>query len=205
MSPLLVKEFGFQHDRIQQAAYGLIEQDRRKELHLTIGRRLRITLSQESLKERVFEVVDHLNLGCELIEDTVERVALAKLNLAAARRASDATAYSAALSYIDVAQGLLGDVSWETNYDLTIELFRRRATLEYLNGNFDRCSEIVAITLKHARTDLEKAEVYFTRIAQHTLLTQFQDAITAGRNSLALLGVELPFGKHSAGQSTNNT
>lgn len=191
MSPLLVKEFGFQHDRIQQAAYGLIERDRRKELHLTIGRRLRITLSQESLKERVFEVVDHLNLGCELIEDTVERAALAELNLAAARRASDATAYSAALSYIDVAQGLLDEDSWETNYDLTIELFRRRATLEYLNGNFDRCSEIVAITLKHARTDLEKAEVYFTRIAQHTLLAQFQDAVAAGRNSLALLGVDL--------------
>src|SRR5262249_52241616 len=68
---------------------------------------------------------------------------------------------------------------------------RRRAALEYLNGNFDHCSEVVAVTLKHARTDLEKAEVYFTRIAQHTLLAQFQDAITAGRNSLALLGIEL--------------
>ncbi|WP_426612522.1 AAA family ATPase [Bradyrhizobium sp. McL0616] len=191
MSPLLVREFSFQHDRIQQAAYGLIEQDRRKELHLTIGRRLRVTLSQESLKERLFEVVDHLNLGSGLIGDEVERTALADLNLAAARRASDATAYAAALSYIEIAQGLLGEDAWETNYDLTIELFRRRATLEYLNSNFDRCSEIVAITLKHARTDLEKAEVYFTRIAQHTLLAQFQDAIAAGRNSLALLGVDL--------------
>ena len=112
------------------------------------------------------------------------------LNLVAARRA-DATAHSAALSYIGIAQGFLGEDCWETNYELTIELFRRRAALEYLNGNFDRCSEVVAVTLKHARTDLEKAEVYFTRIAQHTLLAQFQDAITAGRNSLALLGIDL--------------
>ena len=73
----------------------------------------------------------------------------------------------------------------------------RRA--EYLNGNFDRCSEIVAATLEHARTDLEKAEVHFTRIAQHTLLTQFPEALDAGRKALALVGVELPF--DDAGQA----
>ena len=192
LSPLLVQEFGFQHDRVQQAAYALIEEDRRRHVHLTIGRRLLATLRPEALKDRVFEVVDHLNIGRELIDDAAERVALARLNLDAAAKASDATAYSAALSYVRVAQDLLGPQAWETSYDLTIEAFRRRAALEYLNGNFDRCTEIVGQTLTHARTDLEKAEVYFTRIAQHTLLTQFPEALEAGRNALALLGVELP-------------
>ncbi len=66
------------------------------------------------------------------------------------------------------------------------------AALEYLNGNFDRTNEIVSTTLQHARTDLEKAEVYFTRIAQNTQLSQYQEALTAGRNALALLNVDLP-------------
>jgi predicted ATPase/class 3 adenylate cyclase/tRNA A-37 threonylcarbamoyl transferase component Bud32 len=192
LSPLVVQEFGFQHDRVQQAAYGLIEEDRQRDVHLTIGRRLHATLQPEALHERVFEVVDHLNLGRELFDNRPERTALAQLNLNAARKASDASAYAAALSYVRIAQALLGAEGWNDRYDLTIEVFRHRAALEYLNGNFDRCSEIVADTLDHARSDLEKAEVHFTRIAQHTLLTQFQQAIEAARNALALVGVALP-------------
>ena len=96
------------------------------------------------------------------------------------------------MSYIRIAQSLLSADGWDNSYELMIEVYRQRAALEYLNGNFDRCSEIVAETLEHARTDLEKAEVYFTRIAQHTLLTQFDEALDAGRKALALLGVALP-------------
>jgi predicted ATPase/class 3 adenylate cyclase len=201
LSPLLVHEFGFQHDRIQQAAYDLIEEDQRKAVHLAIGRRLRATVSPESLRERVFALVDHLNLGRGLIDDAAERTALVQLNIEAARKASDATAYAAALSYIVVAQELLGEDGWETNYGLTIEAFRQRATLEYLNRNFERCNEIIAVTLQNARTDLEKAEVYFTRIAQLTLLTQFGEALAAGRNALTLVGIELPLNNvREAGQ-----
>jgi predicted ATPase/class 3 adenylate cyclase/tRNA A-37 threonylcarbamoyl transferase component Bud32 len=206
LSPLVVQEFGFQHDRVQQAAYGLIEADGQRVVHLTIGRRLQATLPPEALKERVFEVVDHLNFGRELIDERGERTALAKLNLDAARKASDATAYSAALTYVRVAQALLGEDGWEKSYELMIDVFRQRAALEYLNGNFDRCTEIVAVTLEHARTDLEKADVYFTRIAQHTLLTQFQEALDAGRKALALVGVELPLNNvQQAGQQAMGT
>jgi predicted ATPase len=49
LSPLLVKEFSFQHDRIQQAAYGLIEHDRRKAPSHNRTSPL-ATLSPESLK-----------------------------------------------------------------------------------------------------------------------------------------------------------
>ena len=206
LSPLVVQEFGFQHDRVQQAAYGLIEEDRQRDVHLTIGRRLQATLPADALKERTFEVVDHLNFGRELITDKDERTGLAKLNVDAARKASEASAYAAALSYVRIAQGLLRDDGWQKSYELTIEAFRQRAELEYLNGNFDRCSEIVAITLDQARTDLEKAEVYFTRIAQHTLLTQFKEALHAGRQALALVGVELPLTNvQQAGQQAMGT
>jgi predicted ATPase/class 3 adenylate cyclase/tRNA A-37 threonylcarbamoyl transferase component Bud32 len=206
LSPLVVQQFGFQHDRVQQAAYGLIEEDRQRDVHLTIGRQLRATLQPEALKERIFEVVDHLNFGRELIADKDERTGLAKFNLDAARKASDASAYAAALSYVRIAQALLRDDGWERSYELTIESFRQRAELEYLNGNFDRCSEIVAITLDQARSDLEKAEVYFTRIAQHTLLTQFKEALHAGRKALALVGVELPLSNvQEAGQQAMGT
>ncbi|MEO7085013.1 MAG: AAA family ATPase [Gemmatimonadaceae bacterium] len=191
LSPLVVQEFKFQHDRVQQAAYGLIDEERRRGVHLAIGRRLRSSLPAEAQKERVFEITDHLNIGRGLIEDDAEKTALAALNLNAARRASAATAFVAALSYARIGQSILGDEGWDKQYDLTIEAFRLRAELEYQTGNFERCSELVAVTLQHARTDLEKAQVYFTRITQHTLLAQFEEAIESSVKALALLGVDL--------------
>jgi predicted ATPase/class 3 adenylate cyclase len=192
LSPLVMQQFAFQHDRVQQAAYSLIEESMRADVHLTIGRRLWATLTAEALQERLFTVVDHLNLGRSLIDSQADRTALAKLNLDAGRKASDATAFASALTYVRDAQFLLGADGWTTSYELMMEAHRQRASLEYLNGNFDRCSEIVADTLEHARTDLEKAEVYFTRIAQNTLLTHFDEALEAGRKALALVGVPLP-------------
>ncbi|MEO1103604.1 MAG: hypothetical protein AAFW98_07735, partial [Pseudomonadota bacterium] len=191
-APILVREFTFLHDRVMEAAHGLFDSERQQDVHLAIGRRLRATLSAEALSERIFDVVEHLNVGRPLITDPAERLALAELNLEAAEKSSDSTAYSVALDFVRVAQDLLGEDGWGDHYDTMIAASRQRAELEYLNGNFDGCSEFVAITLEHARTDFEKAEVYFTRIAQHTLLAEFQQAEEAGYNALALIGVHLP-------------
>lgn len=192
LSPLVVREWCFQHDRIQQAAYSLIEESRQKKVHLTIGRRLQQTLSPAALRERVFEVVDHLNFGRDLLEDEQERLALAELDLMAARKAADATAYQSALTLITIAQELVDDADWTRHYPLISEVVRQRAKLEYLNGHFKECSALVATSLEKSRTDLEKAEVYFTRIAQHTLLTEYREALEAGCSALKLVGVELP-------------
>ncbi|MGQ7847267.1 AAA family ATPase [Granulosicoccus sp. 3-233] len=192
LSPLVVRDWCFQHDRIQQAAYSLIEKNRQKQVHLAIGRRLQQTLSPTALKERVFEVVDHLNYGCELIGDEQEKLALAELDLMAAGKAADATAYQSALALIVTAQDLVNDPDWTRHYELTSEIVRQRAKLEYLNGHFNQCSRLVLESLEKSRSDLEKAEVCFTRIAQHTLLTEYQEALEAGCRALQLVGVELP-------------
>jgi predicted ATPase/class 3 adenylate cyclase/predicted Ser/Thr protein kinase len=192
LSPLVIENFRFQHDRVQQAAYALFEARERNGVHFSIGRRLLETLSPEALTERIFDVVDHLNLGRELIDQAGERMSLAKLNYEAGSKAKVATAYAAALEYQRVAHSLVAGHGWSTGYDLTIAIHRDLAELEYLNGNFDRCRDLVTVTLEHVRTDLEKARVLGTRIAQHTLLTEFEEAFQAGQKALKLVGVDLP-------------
>ncbi|WP_082029741.1 AAA family ATPase [Ruegeria sp. ANG-S4] len=191
LSPLVVREFAFQHDRVQQAAYSLIDIEDHNSVHLAIGRQLRSRLSADELNDRIFEVVDQLNIGRDGITDRDEQIDLAQLDLSAARKAYASAAYSAALSFVNVALELLGPNGWDENYDLMFEAHRQSATLEYLTGNFERCTEIVSTTLDHARTDLEKAEIYFTRIAQHTLLMEFDQAIEAGIRALGFVGVEM--------------
>ncbi|MCV6585670.1 MAG: AAA family ATPase [Marinibacterium sp.] len=192
MSPLIARDLVFQHDRVQQAAYSLIPDDRRAGLHLDIGRRLQSTLSLDALQERIFEVVDHFNMGRALVHEADERLLVAQLNLQAAQRASDATAYAAALDMVLIAETLLGDTGWDDSYELRREASQLRISLEYLNGNYDTCSAVVTETLDHVRTDLERAEIYFTRIAQHTMLAEFQEAVDAAYKSLELVGVVLP-------------
>lgn len=60
---LLVHEYKFLHDRVQQAAYALIDDCHKKEIHLQIGRLIWQSTDSETLSENIFEIVDHLNQG----------------------------------------------------------------------------------------------------------------------------------------------
>jgi predicted ATPase len=84
----------FAHDRVQQAAYSLIPEERRGAMHLQIGRRLLRSLTRERLDERIFEVVTQLDLGRSSSADPDERVQFAELNLRAGRKDYGAAAYS---------------------------------------------------------------------------------------------------------------
>ena len=192
LSPIVVEELCFQHDRVQQAAYALFEESERHAVHLDIGRRLLGAFDGEARAARIFEIVDHLNLGRSLIDEAAESQRLARLNLEAGTKAWEATAYAAAVKYLRIAYELLPDDPWQVDYGLTVAVFRLLAEVEYLNGDFERCRELVDITLREARTNIEKAEVYCTRIIQLTQAAEFTEAIESGQRALALVGVDLP-------------
>jgi serine/threonine protein kinase len=92
--------YRFIHDRVQEAAYSLIPEDRRAEAHLRIGRLLVAHTPPEKREEAIFEIVSQLNRGSALIASQAEREQLAELNLIAGRRAKSSTAYPSALKYL---------------------------------------------------------------------------------------------------------
>jgi predicted ATPase/class 3 adenylate cyclase len=190
-SSVLVRQFAFQHDRVQQAAYELLDPAERPQTHVAIGRRLRATLSPDSLRGQVFEVVEHLNRGRALITDAAERLDLAELNMEACRKAALSAAYAAALSYVNIALPLLEDDSWNTQYEATYEAFQQRAVLEYVNGNYATSEAAIEIAVCHARSDIERAQMLFPRIQQQTLLGRFAEAIETACDALRLLDVDL--------------
>jgi serine/threonine protein kinase len=96
---LLVQDYKFLHDRVQQAAYALIDESQKQVVHLQIGRNLLEKTLPERLSERLFEIVDHLNHGIELLTEQPERDEIARLNLIAAQKAKAALAYSMAQKY----------------------------------------------------------------------------------------------------------
>lgn len=125
--PLLILNYKFLHDRVQQAAYALIDESQKRAVHLKIGRLLLAMTPVEYRADRIFDLVDHLNIGRSLIEPEGERVELAKLNLDAAKKAKDATAYVAAYSDVTAGMDLLTENTWDSDYDLAFALHKERA------------------------------------------------------------------------------
>ncbi|HZI13099.1 MAG TPA: AAA family ATPase [Myxococcus sp.] len=186
--------YRFLHDRVQQAAYSLIGEDSRQSVHLRVGRLLLQATPEAALDERVFDVVHQLNLGSGLIavQDVPERLALARLNLRAARKAKASTAHEPALRYLEAALALLPPEAWRDEYALTMALHLEATEEAYLNGHFDRARELSTQALTHARTLLEKVSLYESRVLYHTARTEYEDTIRVATEALKLLGVELP-------------
>ncbi|MDJ0557386.1 MAG: AAA family ATPase, partial [Microcoleaceae cyanobacterium MO_207.B10] len=190
--PFLILNYQFLHDRVQQAAYSLIDESQKQNLHLRIGRLLLENTPPEYRGERVFDLVDHLNIGISLIRDESEKIELAKLNLEAGKKAKDATAYVAAKQYITAGLSLLDQDCWSQYYELTFALHKAGAVIEYLNGNFSESEALIKLILEKSKSVIEKAEIYQLLVVQYTLSGGYKEAIAAGKKALALLEIELP-------------
>jgi PAS domain S-box-containing protein len=195
--------FAFQHDQIQQAAYTLMTQAELPATLLRIGRLWLASLDAAQLSERLFEVVGHLNAGRHLIESSAEQVRVLELNLAAGRKAYAATAYRAARQFYRAANSFLetpgfAEQLWRDHHPVALQLFRERAECEFLEGNRAEAEHCIQQAVARAETAIERAAALRILIVHDTLLARYPEAIAAGRQALAALGVSLPEGDYEA-------
>ncbi len=190
--PATASAYAFLHDRVQQAAYALIPSERQQHVHLTVGRLLIGRWDRSGGEKEIFDIAGHLNIGSELMGDDTERLALARLNLVAGRKAKSSTAYEASLGYLRAGLGLLGDRCWETEYELMLALSIETAECQYLCGLFEEAERDFDRLLARARTRLDRARVYSLKILQYEHLSRYADAIRTGREGLALFGIVFP-------------
>jgi len=189
---LLIQDYKFLHDRVQQAAYSLIAEDDKAALHLKIGRLLLGNSSEEQKEERLFDFLGHLNLGQALIEQDSEKEELAQLNLQAGEKAKKSTAYSAGILYVETGISLLNPHCWDSQYHLTLKLYITGTELAYLNADLDRMQERANQVLHHGQTILDKIPVYEVLISSYTGQGKMQESVDLGRQVLQELGVDVP-------------
>ncbi len=185
-------EYRFSHDRIQQAAYYLMPDSERQVAHRQVGRLLLSSATSPEKEERIFEIVNQLNLGSDLIDGPSEREELARLNLLAGKKAKASVAYEPALTYLNAGIKCLAVNSWEHQYDLTLELYVEAAEAAYLAGDFSEMERLIRTVQNNARTLLDKAKVYEVQIQAYTAQTKLREAIETGLHVLKLFGVKFP-------------
>ncbi|MCP5495290.1 MAG: serine/threonine-protein kinase PknK [Leptospiraceae bacterium] len=186
---LLIQDYQFTHDRIQQAAYSLIPSDKSAEIHYRIGNLLKEQLKEEDLENRIFEVVDHLNNGRSLLRNSKEVESLVKLNLLAGKKARETNAYQIGRKFIEIGISLLGEDLWSRHYSISLELHELSAELASLCGDFEEVEKTSKLLIDNSKSVLEKVSVYRTRILSKIYQHELNSAIEIALDILNELNV----------------
>jgi PAS domain S-box-containing protein len=182
--------YKFIHDRVQEAAYSLIPEAMRAEVHLQIGRLLVSRTPAEKREEAIFEIVNQLNRGAPLITKQDERDQLAELNLLAGKRAMGSTAYASALTYLNIGVALLAEDRWDRQHEIIFALELNRAECEFLTGRLSVADERLAALSKRATTKVEQAIAACLHMDVCLVLDQSSRAIVVGLSCLRHFGIE---------------
>src|SRR6267378_679925 len=178
------RAYEFLHDRIQQAAYMLVPEDRRAEVHLRIGRVLLASMTADELAEHLFDVANHFSRGAALLVDRDEKAQVATIELRAGRKAKASTAYASACVYLVAGMALLDESAWGSHYDLTFSLWLERAECEYLTGQLASAEARLSLLSTRARTIVDSAAVTCVRLNLYTTLDHSDSAVEVGLDYL---------------------
>ncbi|HEY9763787.1 MAG TPA: ATP-binding sensor histidine kinase [Trichocoleus sp.] len=189
--------YKFLHDRVQQAVYCLIPESEKQTTHLSIGRLMLRDTPESLLEERLFDIVNQLNIGLELIADPPEQIRLAQLDLRAGQKAKVSAAYEAAIAYLQAGLKLLPHDCWESNYSLAFALHLELSQCACVTGQIELSEHLSDIALSQAKTKLEQAQVYSLRMLIYTDSNRISDVLETGRSALTLFGYDFPLDPES--------
>ncbi|MET4279460.1 MULTISPECIES: AAA family ATPase [unclassified Bradyrhizobium] len=184
--------YKFLHDRIQQAAYSLIPDEHRADVHLRIGRALLASLTADELAEHLFDVANQLNRGATRLIGRDEKAQVAAIELRAGRKAKASAAYASANVYLAAGMALLDETYWASQYELMFSLRLEYAACEFLTGEFDTAEQLLAELLERAAAKVDGAAVYHQKILLHTVKSENAQAVDSALTCLRLFGIDLP-------------
>ncbi|QCP48886.1 PAS domain S-box protein [Trinickia violacea] len=180
----------FVHDRVQEAAYSLIPEEARAQIHLRIGRVLADSIPPEKLPEMIFEIVNQLNRGAHLITSQDEREKLADLNLIAGKRAKASCAYASALTYLSAGASLIQEDAWECRQELAFALELHRADCELWTGALPSVERRLEALATRAADTVQRAAVASRRVDLYKMLGASDRAVAVGLEYLRHVGID---------------
>ena len=188
----LESAYKFLHDRIQEAAYSLIPEAHRADVHLRIGRVLLAGMTADELVEHLYDVANQFNRGAALLVDQDEKARVATIDLRAGRKAKASTAYAPACTYFATAMSLLDERDWDSQYALMFSLWFERAECEFLSGNVDKAEQLIMELLRRGTSKIDKAAVYHLKVHLQIVKGEYPQAVDSALACLRLFGIDIP-------------
>lgn len=139
-SEMLIETCGTQnyrwvHDKVQEAALAL-EEAQQITFQFEIGRALLMSLPEKQLEDELFNVVDLLNRS-----SGKRSLDYAALNLRAANKARNLSAFESAARYAAKGIAMLPEEKWTVGAPLALELYTIGAQIELALGRYAEANE----------------------------------------------------------------
>ena len=168
-----------------------MKSQKKAKIHLQIGCLLLQDTPANKIEDKIFNLVNHLNMGRELLCDSALKNRVAELNFIAGKKAKAAIAYEVAANHLQIALDLLPSSTWKSNYDLIFNIYVEAIEVQYLQTNFKTAEYLANIALNLSKTPLEKVKIYVIKIHAYVARNQMQFALETGLQALKLLDISL--------------
>ncbi|KAL3822933.1 hypothetical protein ACHAXA_011648 [Cyclostephanos tholiformis] len=186
-------KFSFGHDKLQEAAYNLIQAENRCLFHCQYG----LALVQHALERlddgMLFAAVSQINLGGRAaIEDPKQCVTVANLNFAAGIKAMEMSDFSLAYSFFDHGITFLPKRHWQEHYDLSLQLFEAAGKCALVKSDALSLKLVTDQIFKYAKRFEDKLNTMFNNVTALAYATQLPGSVAMAVTVLSQLGIELP-------------
>ncbi|MGB5684865.1 MAG: AAA family ATPase [Candidatus Electrothrix sp.] len=183
--------FKFAHDKIRQAAYGLLSDQRKKIVHLQIGRLLLKDTPSSHFHDKIFDICWHFNQSFDIINTPEERINIARFNLQAGQKAKSAMADQVAIKYLEFARAYLPTDHWQREYDLSLKIYKETIETLFLIGHFEEVERRAEVLLQETVMVLDKIKTFEILIQLYMVKNQMGKALETALQVLDMLGVSL--------------
>ncbi|WOC28754.1 AAA family ATPase [Pseudoalteromonas sp. N1230-9] len=183
----------FLHDRVQQAAYSLIPDNERQQVHISIARLLyQYVLNNNILEESLFELANQFNKAIELLSNPLEIKQVIEINFLAAKKAFDSAAYNSAHGYLCYAKNLIGLEHFKINYSVTFEALLLLCKVNCILNKYTESDEFYELLLKYKHTPLDHARVLLIKMDDYHQQGLYQEALNTQYLALKVLNLTPP-------------
>lgn len=187
-----IVSYKFLHDKVQQAAYSMMSEATKKQVHLKSGRLLlKNAWRDNSIDEQIFNIINHLNIAVDLITKNEEKQQLAYLNSIAGEKARNSIAYEMAIDYYNACINLLGKDGWKKNYDIMFEANIETMKLYFLISDYKSMKDMGNHIIENIDNILDKVKVNEIYIRALIAQSKMKEAVVEGIKVLEILGVNI--------------
>lgn len=184
--------YKFLHDRVQQAAYSLIAVNDKERFHLAIGQLLLAKTSEENIEIVIFDIVNQMNIGVNLLDNEKQTSELAQLNYIAGNKAKLATAYETAKQYFDLCVQLLPTKVWKQDYNFAINAYLSTLEAAYINIDYNYAEKLLDKIEFYAQRREDIVRAYELQIPYYFTQNKPLKAIEIALNILKILNIKIP-------------
>ncbi|WP_427307321.1 trifunctional serine/threonine-protein kinase/ATP-binding protein/sensor histidine kinase [Cupriavidus sp. H39] len=185
--------YAFQHDRVLEAAYAMVDARERTAMHARIAG-IMIEHWQAELAVHAFEIGNQIERAHGHPLPELQRVAFVQVLLVAARRARRSAALAQAIRYTDEAFALMQPSWWSTHCELAYAASLLHCECLLAQARLEPASREIDALLARELPPADKAAVHRLKASLQTVRSDYEGAINAALSGLALLDIHLERG-----------